>query len=522
MKKITYYKKCKIERFPVVCADKQYFLNKNEIQYCKCSNSKELWLTMSDGANGAVAVIGKNNSLHLDICLDSSRNDIPGIFAQYFEKITEIAPERLILPYDYVTDWWLMMVIEIFKVLWANRAKSNFQLLMYVPTKQYISEISATEKFTTKKYKPIVWDPQCDKTLGSWQEYLNQNPHITIPLWNWGAKKFDFFEFYDFCCKRLAYIEKRRYLFPLLESGMCEENLKNWEVCSDKTFIFKFYRYRCESIIAADSLRMWKLLDESKLQRLIYLIDGVNMFRSDITSSLMLPLEEEDAGVDLTIPKNKLALDIFKTGKGNHFLFPMPLFLGYYAVSGEIECFIPEYNFHELLDALCKVLKNEPCPELFPDIPDEPGIFLDAYRNGYIKFFPRCKKYYENGDHVEAEFINSDEAEEFVYKFEENYSANPGESILIYGDGKIVCKNIDRNQLLPALEKAATDCPEYKINMRLWDGNTLREMTVEEIICDSAERIVRYFGNDNRKALEYLQKLSKKYRGKYQRHTIVR
>ena len=143
MKKITYYKKCKIERFPVVCADEQYFLNKNEIKYCKCSNSKELWLTMSDGANGAV--IGKNNSLHLDIDLDSSRNDIPGIFAQYFEKITEIAPERLILPYDYVTDWWLMMVIEIFKVLWANRAKSNFQLLMYVPTKQYISEISYTE-----------------------------------------------------------------------------------------------------------------------------------------------------------------------------------------------------------------------------------------------------------------------------------------------------------------------------------------------------------------------------------------
>ena len=93
---------------------------------------------------------------------------------------------------------------------------------------------------------------------------------------------------------------------------------------------------------------------------------------------------------------------------------------------------------------------------------------------------------------------------------------------MIYDYGKIVCKNIDRNQLLPALEKAATDCPEYKINMRLWDGNTLREMTVEEIIQNAAERIVRYFGNDNRKALEYLQKLSKKYRDKYQRHSIVR
>ena len=93
----------------------------------------------------------------------------------------------------------------------------------------------------------------------------------------------------------------------------------------------------------------------------------------------------------LRLPKNTLAKKIFQKGDGKEFrfLFPMPLFLGYYARQGKVGCYIPEYNFHEIIAALCNILKNKPCPELLPDIPDEPEISLEAYRNGYIKLLPR-------------------------------------------------------------------------------------------------------------------------------------
>ena len=510
-----------IERLPVETDG-----DKHEIIHQKYSAIKELWVTSNIASAGALGWANKNllnlGSFEKDSIQQNLWGTAHNIIAKAFEKIIELSPERLILSYDGFSDLSLIMYIEFFKTYWQEQKRVNFSLFMFVPAKGVGMTMQECEKFTKRKFKPIVCKQNTNTPLPNWKDYLNLDSHITIPLWDLDAEKFDFFKFYDFCCKKFAYIAKRKYLFPLLESGMSEPNFRQWELFPDKDFIL----FSCgavwgnDAIMAEDPLRMWKLLNENKLQHIIHSINACKMLcNTQFTWAWNDELVESNL---IKIPKNKLAWDIFKTGNGNHFLFPMPLFLGYYTAIGNIECYIPEYNFHELIDALCKVLKNEPCPELFPDIPDEPGIFLDAYRNGYIKFFPRCKKYYENGDHIEAEFINSDEAEEFVYKFEENYSANPGESILIYDDGKIVCKNIDRNQLLPALEKAATDCPEYKINMRLWDGNTLREMTVEEIIQNAAERIVRYFGNDNRKALEYLQKLSKKYRDKYQRHSIVR
>ena len=57
--------------------------------------------------------------------------------------------------------------------------------------------------------------------------------------------------------------------------------------------------------------------------------------------------------------------------------------------------------------------------------------------------------------------------------------------------------------------------------MMLWDGGTLRKMTVQEILSDAAGRIMNYFDH-SKDALKYLHNLSRKFKDRYKRVSVVK
>ena len=415
------------------------------------AGDKDLWFPMCDGASGALLQLKKSV-----LCTFRLQED------EVLEQIVKFNPDRLILTCNHLDDVNIWHYMTFFKFFWKNRNKINCPLYMYVPERSFIWGMKKTDVLKDENFKRFVWHKTDLVKFPNWKKYLNYQSNVTIPMWDFTADKFDFFEFYDFLCKRLAYIEKRMRLFPQLESGMSYGNLQDWLDTKDQEFIFRCGLCR-ESRLGTDSTRLWKLLDQKSIETVMKEIKW-NKFSNNNTF-FELACVDLDSVLDHMIPKNILAKKIFRKGDGKEFrfLFPMPLFLGYYARQGKVGCYIPEYNFHEIIAALCNILKNKPCPELLPDIPDEPEISLEAYRNGYIRLAPRCKK------------------------------------------GEV----------------AASVCPEYKINMMLWDGGTLRKMTVQEILLDSAERILHYFDH-SKNALKYLHKLSRKFKDRYNRVSIVK
>jgi hypothetical protein len=88
--------------------------------------------------------------------------------------------------------------------------------------------------------------------------------------------------------------------------------------------------------------------------------------------------------------------------------------------------------------------------------------------------------------------------------------------------GKIAFRNFDNPQyLIGKLEEAEKTYPEYKINMMMLDGNTPRKMSLQEILEDSAAKIVNYFEQDSVKALEYLHNLHEQFKDDFKRFSAV-
>ena len=425
--------------------DRLFTDKKNRIRN---SEDRELWLPFDDCTLGKLSRANKN-VLHFY----SGQTD------EAVKKIIEFKPERLVLAYNDLTDVTIWNYMTFFTAWQQLKEKISCELFIYVPDRASVGE-NTLDKLEKKNFKRFTFTATAPLKLPDWKKYLDYEPHTAMPMWNFDANEFDFFAFYEFLCKRLAYIEKRMRLFPQLESGMSYANLRHWLFHKELKYIHRG-TFSQESMLGNDVLRLWKLLDESSIENVMQEIKSCKMSNDKILWRLV----ELNSDLEDRIPKNALAGEIFRedTFKPYSFLFPMPLFLGYYAQMGNVGSYIPEYNFHEIIDALCKILQNEPCPELLPDIPDEPEISLEAYRNGYIKLAPRCKK------------------------------------------GEV----------------AASVCPEYKINMMLWDGGTLREMTVQEILFDAAGRIMHYFDH-SKDALKYLHDLSRKFKDRYKRVSVVR
>jgi hypothetical protein len=197
----------------------------------------------------------------------------------------------------------------------------------------------------------------------------------------------------------------------------------------------------------------------------------------------------------------------------------MVLFLGHYKKYGAIESCIPEYNFHELIATLINIIKGNPIPELLPDIIGEKIIDLNAYRHGYIKLQPICYKHYFEDDMLIAEFKTKDIALNFLANL---YDSTEAEFMIVDESGKIAFRNIINLQyLIDRLEEAEKTYPEYKINMWILDGNTPRKMSLQEILEDSAAKIVNYFDHDSFKAVEYLRTLSEQFKNDFRRFSAV-
>ena len=483
-----------------------------KIRIHKLSADRELWLPFDDSASGALLMANKN-------VLNFYSNQID----EGVKKIIAFKPERLVLAYNYLNDDTIWNYMTFFTAWWQHKEKINCELFIYVPDKSSVGN-NIFDELKKKNFKRFTFAETDPVKFPDWKIFLNDEPRTTMPMWNFDADEFDFFAFYEFLCKRLSYIEKRMRLFPQLESGMSYGNLLNWLDAREQDFIFRVSFCR-ESMLGTDSTRLWKLLEQKSIEAVMRNIKWNKLSNGNIF--YQLTCADLNYILDDRLPKNALAKEIFQNdiGKPYSFLFPMPLFLGYYAQMGNIGSYIPEYNFHEIIDALCKILQNEPCPELLPDIPDEPEISLEAYRNGYIKLAPRCTRYYEKDENIVAEFMSRDDACDFADILEDLW--RKGCSILkgmdiFESESRIVFKDIvDRAKLFELLKKAASVCPEYKINMMLWDGGTLRKMTVQEILLDSAERILHHFNAHSKDALEYLHHLHEQFKDKFKRFSVV-
>ena len=196
----------------------------------------------------------------------------------------------------------------------------------------------------------------------------------------------------------------------------------------------------------------------------------------------------------------------------------MVLFLGHYKKYGNIECCIPEYNFHELIEAISDAIKGNPIPELLPDIPGEKYISLDAYRRGYIRLSPMCTAHYWQNNTLIADFKNKDAALKFLAIWHNSIFAK----VNVLDTGRVIFANIvELKNLLNKIKNAEKNYCEYKINMWILDGNTPRKMSLQEILEDSAAKIVNYFDHDSFKAVEYLRTLSEQFKNDFRRFSAV-
>lgn len=476
---------------------------------------REWWIPLNDASAGALFPVGKmKNTLH---------GDLQGEWAQAMTSlIISRAPEKVILPYNGFGAVWCRDYITFLKAVWEKRTQINSSFGLYVPKKTTFCNNMAT-KLEKNNFRAIRMDKSSPAELHSFESYINyEQPQM--PIFDLDAKEFGFADFYDFCCRKLAYIIKTEQLFPRLDSGMSNYNTGVFRAHaeSDPETIIRF-DYNCHTeynFIHGQFLRFWKLLDEKYLSKSIPWLP-LNPFCRDKHDGYCwwnnFPYEYRK------IKKNQLSRAIFQCGSFDgegQFLFPLVLFLGHYARYENAQCYIPEYNFHELIDALIRIIKGQEIPELLPDIPGEEEISLEAYRRGIVKLPPACIDYESKGDEIIAQFKNADSAYGFVEKI---YPHLTGELCFADTCGKIVFRNVsDQALLLTALKEAKTICREYPIRMYLLDGTMIRKMNLREILTDAAERIVRHFPLDYRDAIHYLTQLSVKFKNQYKRYSIVK
>ena len=481
------------------------------------TDEKEWWVPFNDSSAGALCGADeKNKILSLGLHLDGKK-----WARDMVKQIIFRTPEKVILPYNGFHAASCEDYITFLKEVWENKEKIHSSFALFVPDDSGIfsCQLWTAERLKKKNLHPILMNNGTVSELRSWEDYIDyENPKM--PFFDLDEKEFDFVEFYDFCCRKLAYIIKTDQLFPRLDCGMTNFNNIVWKIFPKR--IHSEWNLGTEyNHLYGQILRLWKLIEDSSLKE-TYAWLPLNPFCRGRRDDLCW-LKNYPHRYNAKIKKNRLSMAIYKKDEycsEYRFLFPLVLFLGHYAGYKNAQCHIPQYNFHELIQALIMILKGKEIPELLPDIPGEEEISLEAYRQGIIKLPPACKYYFSKGDQITAKFKNGDTAYGFIEKI---YPHVKGELCFAGVCGKVVFRNIsDPAYLLAALEEAKTMYREYPINMRLLDGNAIREMSLREILIDSAERIARHFPNAGPDALHYLTALTDKFKNQYQRCSVVR
>ena len=101
-----------------------------------------------------------------------------------------------------------------------------------------------------------------------------------------------------------------------------------------------------------------------------------------------------------------------------------------------------------------------------------------------------CKSHYFQKDTLIADFKNKDAALNFLNAWGNSIFA----SFKVLDTGRVLfCNIVELKNLLKKIKTAETTYYEYKINMWMLDGNTPRKMSLQEILEDSAAKIVNYF-----------------------------
>lgn len=471
--------------------------------------TEEIWLPLDDSAAGWLKMAGKIKTHNL---LDFGCMDENG-FREMVDIILDLAPKRVFFAYNGFAAVSVWNYIHLLKALWEKREKVDFDLGMFVPEKVRVG----ANPDGSGRIVPVAITRSATAKLRDFRDLLDCEKS-EMPFFDLDAPQFDLVELHEFCCKKLAYIIKQEHLFPRLDSGMTGFNTRLWQMFPDTECISLHNNVFSEyNFLHGQALRLWKLLDEKSLEKLFPCKPYSLFCRNEWDPSFFFFRIARNS--DERFSGNELALAIMEEPHDSGTLFPLALFLGHYAEMGRVSCCIPEYNFHELIDALAKTIKGEPIPELLPDIPGEPEISLAAYRRGVIRLTPACRSYRSELDLVIATFKTCDAA----YGFLEQIRGKTDCKFYIDRDGNVAFRDIaDRNFLFTALADAATIHPEYPIHMCLLDGTTPREMTIAEILTDSAARIVRHFQGDTREAMEYLHALSVTFKDRYHRCSAVR
>lgn len=210
-----------------------------------------------------------------------------------------------------------------------------------------------------------------------------------------------------------------------------------------------------------------------------------------------------------------------------HPFFPLLLWEGHQVKILGLECTIPPYNFHEIIDAMKIVILGNTAPQIYPDYENEKWVNVSNFRNGTgsITLAPLCKKYsiVENGEQKElcAELTlkNDHYVIEFMKLFDKRgstfrYPLHAG-SIHIKPDSKKQWDYIEK--VLNCAQKPR----KLKLRQILWDGRCFRQFKTSELIQFYSKSLVESFDGNRDCALYYLDALSKKYSSKFKRTTKV-
>ena len=513
---------------------KQYYQHSRKFHEVpeKMDSRERLWIAFGDVSAGHLKLLYKR----FYFCHDWRT------FAEDIQTINSLELKNLVLPYNGFGSYYAITLIKFLQEVWRQKTNLKFDLELFILPTSFKTRMFSDNQLIGKKseqlknqgnYRRIVVDKSSNTELRDWQSYIDYQP-LKMPFLDLESEKFDLPVLYDYCCKYLAYTLKHEIIFPLHSTGI---NYYNTACLSaknkEKDTIHDFFLFTKHWVANCEMLNLWKLLHNLSIEDL----DGEKTSLEPISllsrngtfeNFGMLDFWHELGAVRGTAKKNEFANAlageckqyIQKPERNDYlFLFPMVLFLGHYKKYGVIESCIPEYNFHELIATLINIIKGNPIPELLPDIIGEKIIDLNAYRHGYIKLQPICYKHYFEDDMLIAEFKTKDIALNFLANL---YDSTEAEFMIVDESGKIAFRNIINLQyLIDRLEEAEKTYPEYKINMWILDGNTPRKMSLQEILEDSAAKIVNYFDHDSFKAVEYLRTLSEQFKNDFRRFSAV-
>ena len=205
-------------------------------------------------------------------------------------------------------------------------------------------------------------------------------------------------------------------------------------------------------------------------------------------------------------------------------LFPLLLWEGHHAKALSLECFIPPYNFRELIGAMKDVLANLPTPELFPDIEGEPWVDVSDFRDGLgtITLEPLCvgcrsEKRGSLRDFYVA-LASQHALDELLFGMDEpcgNTYRCPDGNLKIHPTTQM-----EQEYVAKFLEKAVK--PRImQVRQILWDGSGYRQFSTGELMRYYADSIAESFDGNCECAIRYLDMLNEKYGRHFRRQTRI-